>query len=336
MDQRNPLFWAFNIGTWFGVRIRVSIFFPLAMCWFLYRFGVSLGSAISGLLFVSVLLHEFAHVLASRYLGGNGDEIVVWPLGGMALVDQGSSARTLAVTAAAGPAVNFLVCLMCVPALVLAHQLPGVFNPFRFPLASSDFGGSLGLDLQVVLFYLNWVMLLVNLIPAYPLDGGQVLHGWLTERLGRSLADELSLKIACGTGFVLALAGIFSDQTILLSIAMLIVVLALLGLQKMRSGETGDDSFLGYDFSQGYTSLEKTQPKPEVKTTRKPSFYQRWQERRKLERERRETVARQQAEEQLDALLAKVHERGIGALTESEKRLLKQASERFRDQGDRS
>src|SRR5436190_1868273 len=121
--HRNPLFWSISLGTWFGVRIRVSVFFPLMLIWLWFRLGLNLGSAVGGLLFGSVLLHEFGHILAANATGGSGDEVVIWPLGGLALVDNRGSTRSMILTAAAGPAVNLVLCLFTLPAVYFAGRM---------------------------------------------------------------------------------------------------------------------------------------------------------------------------------------------------------------------
>ncbi len=66
-QQKNPLFWSFPIGTWFLTQVRVSVLLPivvLLVCWRLEN--VQLGMIFAGVLFVSVLAHEFGHVLAAR------------------------------------------------------------------------------------------------------------------------------------------------------------------------------------------------------------------------------------------------------------------------------
>jgi hypothetical protein len=84
---------------------------------------------------------------------------------------------------------------------------------------------------------------------------------------------------------------------------------------------------MGYDFSQGYTSLEKSEP---VKPERRVGLWQRWLQRRKIEKQRKLEEQAQATEQQLDAILAKVHERGLSSLTPSENRLLKRASHRYK------
>jgi len=144
-------------------------------------------------------------------------------------------------------------------------------------------------------------------------------------------ATEVAIRVAYATGIVLALLSmLFLKHVFLLALAFLFIFLAMQESQQLQTGESFEDSFMGYDFSQGYTSLERSQKKEPAP---QPSLFQRWMERRRAEKRRRQEVQQQAAEIELDALLAKVHERGIDALTEAEKRQLKRASDRFRSKG---
>ncbi len=332
--HHNPLFWSFGIGAWFGVRIRVSVFFPLLLVWGWWVFGWQMGTALASILFLSVLFHEFGHVITARAVGGSGDEILIWPFGGLAFVGASASPRGQFLTALGGPLVNLVVCGLTLYA-VLSWDFPRfAFNPLYLPFASRPglerpmFGATnLLLDLQVLVFAVNWMLLLVNLIPAYPMDGGRMLRTWLMHRLG-SQGIELSMRLAYISAFLLALAAILVfNHVFLLSIAFVLFVLAMQEAQQLQTGEAFEDSFMGYDFSQGYTSLERADPREREP---RPGFVQRWLDRRRAEKRRRQEQQALAAETQLDALLAKVHERGIDALTESEKRQLKRASDRYR------
>jgi hypothetical protein len=114
------------------------------------------------------------------------------------------------------------------------------------------------------------------------------------------------------------------------------IVLAVNLMQSVQDGsaEFRDDSFMGYDFSQGYTSLERSSGKSVEKEAR-PSSWQRWKERRQARKEQFERERQEQDEAQLDALLAKVHEHGIESLSPAEKRLLQRVSTEYRERSKR-
>lgn len=136
-------------------------------------------------LFAIVLLHEFGHVLACRQVGGSSEDIVLWPLGGVALAKPPPRAGAELWTIAAGPLVNVVL----FPVLMLATEA----------WSASGWGPQLP-DLSRFLFMLwliNKWLLLFNLLPVYPLDGGQILRSLLWFRLGRAR----SLRVATGLGF---------------------------------------------------------------------------------------------------------------------------------------
>jgi hypothetical protein len=89
----------------------------------------------------------------------------------------------------------------------------------------------------------------------------------------------------------------------------------------------GEDSLFGYDFSQGYTSLERDQPPP----PRRPGWFRRWLQRRAAQKLQREQETREAEERRLDELLEKVQREGIGALTDEERRFMKRVSDRYRN-----
>jgi len=336
MNQRqNPLFWSFGVGTWAGVNLRISWFMPLLLGGLLFQFGLKLGGSLFGILFVSVLLHEIAHVLAARATDGSGDEILMWPLGGLAFVDA-SSPRTQVLIAAAGPLANLLLCGLFLPAVLASGLGSPVFNPLELPFTAETiketqegvhaFGQHLVSDLQVLTFWFNWVSFLVNLIPAYPLDGGRILHSLLATRMGTGMGAEVALRCGIGVGLVLMILGLVFSK-VLLCLAFVIILLAVQEQFQIQATESYDDSFMGYDFSQGYTSLERTEA---AKPERRTGLLARWFAARRAERQRRQQELAAETEQQLDAILAKVHERGLTSLSPWEKRLLKRASNRFR------
>lgn len=329
-NRQNPLFWSFGAGTWSGVHLRISWLMPLLLVWFLYEFHLPLGGSLFAVLLGSVLLHEIGHILMARATEGTGDEILLWPLGGLAFVET-NSPRAQRLVAAAGPFVNLLLCALFLPAVLNSDSTPQAFNPLIVPFAPETFGVHPVSDVQVLTFWVNWLGFLVNLIPAYPLDGGQILRSWLTARMGTGMGTEIAIRLAYAVAVLMVLAGlVFAKSMVLVVLAFLIIVLAMQESYQLQAAESYDDSFLGYDFSQGYTSLEKSEP---ARPQRRVGLLQRWLERRKTEKQRRLVEQSQQTEQQLDAILAKVHERGLTSLSPAEKRLLKRASNRYRSKG---
>lgn len=143
-------------------------------------------------LFLIVLMHEFGHSLACRQVGGQASQIVLWPLGGVAFVAPPQRPGATLWSIAAGPLVN----------VVLTPILFGVYWTM----------GSLGWEqshpdaynwITAVLF-INTALLVFNMLPIYPLDGGQILRSLLWFVLGRtrSLLVVTVIGFAGGLGLL--------------------------------------------------------------------------------------------------------------------------------------
>jgi Zn-dependent protease len=137
-------------------------------------------------LFVIVLLHEFGHALACRQVGGKADQIVLWPLGGVAYVAPPPRPGATLWSIAAGPLVNVVLLPLFIVFLVTAQSFgwqsmqPNAYEFLR------------------TLCIINIGLLVFNLLPIYPLDGGQILRAVLWFGLGRAR----SLMVATVIGFV--------------------------------------------------------------------------------------------------------------------------------------
>jgi Zn-dependent protease len=143
-------------------------------------------------LFLIVLTHEFGHSLACRQVGGRADRIVLWPLGGVAYVDPPPRPGATLWSIAAGPLVNVAL----VPALFVADTLSRTAGiPASAP------------DLYALLQSVTWInsrLLVFNILPIYPLDGGQILRSLLWFVLGRarSLMAATVLGLIGVAGFI--------------------------------------------------------------------------------------------------------------------------------------
>lgn len=153
-------------------------------------------------LFGIVLLHEFGHSLACRQVGGRADQIVLWPLGGVAYVQPPPRPGAVLWSIAAGPLVN----------VALA---PVLFMALRFcPTEAMQQGGDQLLDAApditkfvLTLNFVNALLLVFNLLPIYPLDGGQILQAllWFIVGRARSLLIASTLGLIVGACLVIPL-----------------------------------------------------------------------------------------------------------------------------------
>jgi len=143
-------------------------------------------------LFLIVMLHEFGHALACRQVGGTADQIVLWPLGGVAYVDPPPRPSAMLWSIAAGPLVNvallpvFWSLRMLDRSLGWASVMPNAHELLR--------------SVSII----NLGLLIFNILPVYPLDGGQILRSLLWFAVGRAR----SLMAATIVGFI-GVAGFF-------------------------------------------------------------------------------------------------------------------------------
>jgi len=144
-------------------------------------------------LFCIVLMHEFGHALACRQVGGRADHIVLWPLGGVAYVDPPPRPGATLWSIVAGPLVN----LVLVPMLLILRFASGLYGwEQTMPNLA---------NLIVAINWINAVLLAFNILPIYPLDGGQILRALLWFPLGRAR----SLMVATLLGFLGVAAFLF-------------------------------------------------------------------------------------------------------------------------------
>ena len=144
-------------------------------------------------LFLIVGIHEFGHALACRQVGGTANQIILWPLGGVAYVSPPPRPSATLWSIAAGPLVNVLF----LPLL----SAPLLFNHYSHWLAAMP---DLHAFLRAVLI-INIGLLVFNMLPIYPLDGGQILRSLLWFVIGRAR----SLLVATVLGFV-GVVGLFA------------------------------------------------------------------------------------------------------------------------------
>src|SRR3954453_11110531 len=137
-------------------------------------------------LFLIVLMHEFGHALACRQVGGKADQIILWPLGGVAFVAPPQRPGAVLWSIAAGPLVNVVLAPIFTVVVLVARNFgwdEGFPNVYHFVQA---------------IWIINFLLLFFNLLPIYPLDGGQIVRALLWFMLGKGR----SLMVAAGIGFV--------------------------------------------------------------------------------------------------------------------------------------
>lgn len=324
--QHGPLFWSFSLGEWFATRVRVSYFFPVLIVFFLLRLDWPIAAILTGVFVVSVLLHEMVgHILIARLTGGSGNEVLLYPLGGLAVTTPAPTRLSQLLVPAGGPLVHLAICCMTFPATYHSEYWSAAVNPLILPSVSLEHGWLV--PTLVLIFDVNLLMMMANLIPIYPLDGGQFLSNLLSFSLDGRLVKEVMIKTGACCALAIMFAGLWFDSTLAVFAGAILLILNIQLSQQQIYEESYTETFLGYDFSQGYTSLEQS---TETQTQKRKSFWARWKERRDDEKRRLDQERERDDESKLDAILEKLHQGGHDSLTEQEKQVLNRASARYR------
>ncbi len=364
--MRDPFYWSFPLGRLFGINIRIHWLFPLVAVGLILRVAND-KNAIPGawidvtmllvLAFGAVLLHEFGHCFAARHVNGDATDVLLWPLGGLAQVDIPNTARAHFITAAAGPLVNLGLCVVAAGVLPFLHDqsLQPPWNPLNVPVRAVDLDGNHAPEHAseiarpawsgaatvwvstyspaawvARLFWVSYIQFLFNvLIIGFPLDGGRMFQSVLWGYIGYRQATFIAVFVGFFFVFVVALWGIVVNELLPLCLAAFIYISCKHQYLILETG--GDESVFGYDFSQGYTSLERDQPQPAAAPQPRRSWWQRWQQARAAKKLQRETETRAADERRMDGLLEKISAQGMGALTDEERRFMKHFSDRYKN-----
>lgn len=224
----------------FGFPVRVHpLFWVVALLIGLNSFeGEAIGALISvGVIFVSILVHELGHAFLQRRFGG-WPRIVLHGFGGLAICgDCDRSPRSQILISLAGPAAGFLFAIITLLLLKLTNGYVA-FEPFwgdRSPVAQTDaqllrlplaigtlwFEGFASRPVNITFVMLLWVNIfwgLMNLLPVYPLDGGQVAREVMTLGSDPHAGMVRSMQLSIGVAVAAAVWGLIIQRSFLLPI----------------------------------------------------------------------------------------------------------------------
>lgn len=213
--------WSLKLGTYAGIGVYLHWTFALLLGWVFATHlgaGQSPAQAIAGVLFIvalfaCVVLHEFGHALAARRYGIATRDITLLPIGGIARLEKipEKPAQEL-VVALAGPAVNVVIAAIFFAWLAAAHRLAGIDAP------AALMSGSLPQRLMIV----NLSLVVFNLLPAFPMDGGRALRALLAFRLGRRRATAIAASIGQAMAIIFGFLGLWLGHPLLVLIAIFV------------------------------------------------------------------------------------------------------------------
>lgn len=349
--MRDQTSWSLSLGVWGKVHLRLHIFFLLfgVMTLYLSCFdgarpaarGVDWLAGVSLLiLLASVIIHEFGHAFAARRLGGRISETMLVPWGGIAAIHPPRAARGEMLVHLAGPATNAAVCLLLAP----LAWLVGEVNPLALmhPLEPTSVAEGTVLAAIIKLsFWINWLLVVINLVPAFPFDGARALRAGLSARTGRHQAAIAVAVISQLSAIALFLAAWLVRDWNAAGVVPTWFAFVLLGTfllfsarheypQRRRKAPPRDDLPFGYDFSEGYTSLERSVAEEDEPPQEKSRIIH-WLEQRRQARSAREKQQEEEEERRVDEILAQLHEEGMDSLSDEDRILLERVSARYRN-----
>jgi stage IV sporulation protein FB len=212
--------WSIPIFRAGGIQVRIHITFLLLLAWLGAGYYIQGGSTVAFarvlfilLLFACVLLHEFGHAIAAKSFGIRTPDITLLPIGGVARMERmpDKPVQEL-IVALAGPAVNVVIAI----GLFLVTGITGAFAEPNASVESPNF-------LQQ-LMVINVVLVLFNLIPAFPMDGGRVLRALLATRLNYARATQIAANVGQFCAFAFGLWGLLGGNFLLVFIAFFIYI----------------------------------------------------------------------------------------------------------------
>lgn len=205
--------WQWKLGTFAGIDVFVHATFLLLIGWIGYSHWLQYGTiakVAEGILFIlalflCVVLHEYGHALTARRYGIKTRDITLYPIGGVARLERlpDKPIEELWV-ALMGPAVNVVIAALL---FVYLYLTGGLVPMTDLTVASGSF--------LARLMAVNVSLVLFNLIPAFPMDGGRVLRALLAMRMDYVRATQIAANIGQGLAFLLGLFGLFNNPFLL-------------------------------------------------------------------------------------------------------------------------
>jgi Zn-dependent protease/predicted transcriptional regulator len=215
--------WSFPIARVAGSEIRIHLTFFLLLLWIgIAHFQNGGGAAATeGVLFIiavfaCVVLHELGHALAARRYGIRTPRITLLPIGGVAELERmPEKPSEEIVVAIAGPLVNVAIAAVLI-----------LFLGARFDLATLSEIENPSAGFLARLAVVNVVLVLFNLIPAFPMDGGRVLRALLATRFSRVQATEIAARVGQAASFAFGFLGLLSGNVLLIFVAIFVYIAA--------------------------------------------------------------------------------------------------------------
>ncbi|MEC8817737.1 MAG: site-2 protease family protein [Planctomycetota bacterium] len=230
--SEDPMSWSIPLSRLGRTEIRVHVFFLLFSLVELVRALISEGDpgismplgffwTAASLIFLwwIVLAHELGHVAMASWLGGRADEVLMWPLGGLATARAPAGWWPSLLVAIAGPLVNVAIFLVLGVVLYLqtgdfACVFPSVFSTGGLTEGIVVTSSSNVLTTLFIIHWVNGLVLVFSSLPSYPLDGARALHALLWRRLGYTRALTWTARVGFLVAILLGVTALLTTEGI--------------------------------------------------------------------------------------------------------------------------
>jgi Zn-dependent protease len=302
-DGDNPMGWSLPLYRLWGIGVRIHLIFIIVIIARLIstvredQMGFQFMAVFLAGLFLLVLLHEYGHCFACRKVDGEADEILMWPLGGLASCMPPNTWKANLITVLGGPGVNVVLLPLLAGGVLLITG--GQWDLVFFNPLADSFG--LGVTDHGLLGYAIWSLHVSNvfllafnmLVPMYPMDCGRVVHALIWRKKGRDAADRITWTVGIASAVVLATLAFAVEEMMLFAIALFGGFVCFTERRKQRFLEAPDE-----DWSMSFQQAPKGGNKESQEVDH----------------------------QEIDRILDKISEHGIQSLSRREKKKLSKAS----------
>lgn len=357
MDTHKRASWSVGLGRWAGIPVRLHmLFFVFAAVTFYFGWyaakidmaRVGQFTALTSLiiLLASVTLHELGHLFVAAKNHCRVHLVELLPWGGSSRFDSPRDPCSRLMIHAAGPAVNLLICLICGGLLLQSERFgwrdfATLIHPIR-PVGLGFGDEDFATCTIKLAFWINWLLFLVNMIPVFPFDGGNILRSlvpMIWKQASQHHAYMICLAFAQLTFLSLFAAAWFFRENNPNELIPTWFVLVMLGIivffsskrQATLDGQHVEQADLAraaastanatHELDADYFDLEDHFDESSISD---------WLHQHKLVREQSDYESEEEEDRRVDEILTKLHQTGMSSLSQPEKDLLQRVSARYR------
>jgi len=328
------------LGHWGGIHVRIHMFLLLFAVVSLAYMPVDLyrpAFLTLAVATVSLALHEAAHALAALRVGGKVDSIILGPVGGLVSPRVPDEPEVQLFVALAGPIVHLSLVVGAAVGLALAGntEILQLLHPLNLSLYSDQ--DTTWMSIGKLTLWLNWMLMLLNLLPAYPFDGGPIFRAMLWPAVGRRTARIVTGRVGMVLGVLIAACALvqFSEPELnrFAGVKLPLLMLGIFVFFSARQDTVSDwnddlfDEVSGYRVrSDGLDLLEPMELEEDGEEAVLVEHQRRQGEPHIDRRQSQESYE----DDRVDDILARLHDAGMSQLSPEEIAILQRASARYK------